>query len=556
VRPLVLLLAAATLLPVLAGCLGPAATPAADKPGVSPTLFGAIKKEQKLLTMKDGIVLDNWVYRPDAPGQFPVIIESRPYFGNADPAASTEGQKFSKWLIHEMVPRGYVVVLHSIRGTGDSGGCYGQGGITEQTDEAATVELFAKEPYSDGKVGMIGKSYGGTTPWMAAVQKPPHLVTIVPVSGITEWYLYVANHGVWYDSGTAFNEAYPTSISLNQGPTPTQAQLDHYPEKICQDLIMDEAAGVTGAATATEDAFWQERNYQTKEAIAKINAANVSVYIVHGLQDWNVKPDNVVDIYNQLTVPKHMQLGQWDHQYPLRDDWGAELTRWFDHWLKGVENGIMGEAPVKLSASDGTWHDEADFPEARALPVALHPTAAGKLAAEPASGAATYVATAATAKDDAAPGQDKVVFAGPAASALTYYSGAPTLAFNATVLGPDTQFVATLFDIDGATWKAIDWAHLDARHRHGADKDEPITPGAAEAYTLRFYPWDFALLPGHSLGLAIAGAGGYAAPGGPTQAQVSIDLKGATLTIHELPSLVAEAPQPTMAKAADLGWTS
>ena len=224
-RPLAILLAAAFLLPLFAGCVtGPAETPAANVSAISPVLFPAIKKEQKLLTMKDGIVLDNWVYRPDAPGQFPVIIESRPYFGNADPAASTEGQKFSKWLIHELVPRGYVVVLHSIRGTGDSGGCYGQGGITEQTDEAATVEAFAKEPYSTGKVGMIGKSYGGTTPWMAAVQQPPHLTTIVPVAGISEWYLYVASHGVWYDSGTEFNEAYPATISLNQGTPPTQAQ--------------------------------------------------------------------------------------------------------------------------------------------------------------------------------------------------------------------------------------------------------------------------------------------------------------------------------------------
>ena len=330
-----LFVALALLTPVLAGCLTPGSAPAPVATGPSAPLFQAIKKEQKLLTMADGVQIDNWVYRPDAPGRFPVVIESRPYFGNADPPAAAEGQKFSKWLIHELVPRGYVVVLHSVRGTGDSGGCYGQGGVVEQKDEAATVEAFAKEPYSTGKVGMIGKSYGGTTPWEAAVQQPPHLVTIVPVSGITEWYLYVASHGVWYDSGTLFNAEYPLSISYHAEPTgadpndptgwlPPASQLAHYPEKACQDLLMDEAATATGAATADEDAFWLERDYQTPAQIAKINQANVSVYVVHGLQDWNVKPDNVVDIYNKLTVPKHMQLGQWDHQYPLRDDWGNE----------------------------------------------------------------------------------------------------------------------------------------------------------------------------------------------------------------------------------------
>jgi len=557
VRPV--LLAALLVLPVLAGCVTTPQDPSVQTAGVSLPLYGNIKAEQRLIAMKDGLKLDNWVFRPDADGKFPVIIESRPYFGNLDPPAKAEGQKFSKWLIHEFVPRGYVVVLHSVRGTGESEGCYGQGGVTEQQDEAATVEAFAKEPYSDGNVGMIGKSYGGTTPWEAAVQAPPHLKTIVPIAGITEWYRYVASNGVWYDSGTQFNEAYPFTISFNldptSGETPAADTLQRYPTKLCQDLAQDLAAGALGAAKATEDAFWQERNYLPK--VPTINKANVSVYIVHGLQDWNVKPDNIVDIYNKLTVPKHMQLGQWDHQYPLRDDWGNELLRWFDWSLKGIDNGIMSEPPVKIMGSDGVWHDEQDFPESRAVNTTLALNSDGTLGAPAAKGSAMYVASPSTQANDASAGQDKLVWSQKAAATETLHvSGAASLVLNATVAGPNTQLVATLYDVNGSTWKPVNWAHLDASHKDGADKYAPWVAGSAATFKLRFYPMDFALLPGHKLGLTLAGAGGYAAPGQTTEALVTVETGTAALTLPTLPEIVPESPQPNMAKADDLGWTS
>src|SRR5439155_596089 len=77
-------------------------------------------------------------------------------------------------------------------------GCVDQGGVQEQKDEAATVEAFGTKEWSNGRVAMIGKSYGGTTPWEAALQQPPHLATIVPISGITRWYDYLWTNGAYY----------------------------------------------------------------------------------------------------------------------------------------------------------------------------------------------------------------------------------------------------------------------------------------------------------------------------------------------------------------------
>jgi X-Pro dipeptidyl-peptidase len=551
------LLALALVAPLVAGCLTASTPPGPAAPALSQPTFSAVKKEEKLLPMADGTMLDNWVFRPDARGQFPVIIESRPYFGNLDPPASAGGQKFSQWLASYFVPRGYVVVLHSIRGTGDSGGCYGQGGLTEQKDEAATVEAFAKMPYSNGKVAMIGKSYGGTTPWEAAVQAPPHLVTIVPIEGITDWYKYLFTHGVTIGSQTGFDATYPTEISYNLGqgvPPPSQTQLANYPTKACQDTATLQASEEGAHATGDKDAFWQERDYEAH--VEAINKANVSVYLVHGFQDWNVKPDNVATIFNKLTVEKRLVFGQQDHQYPLRADWGEDLLRWFDFFLKGIDNGILQTPPVMLSDTAGVWHDEQDFPPARAVATPL----AVKF------DQASYVPTPASEANDPTPGPDKLTWKSAPATAETHVSGSPTLTFNATVAGANTQFIAALYDVNGSTWTPVNWAALDARHLASDTASAPLTPGATVPVKLTLYPMDMDVKPGHAWGLVLTGAGAYWTQGDPlgatpasaspwaTEAQVTVD--GAALTLPVLPTFTPESPQPTMEKADKLPWTS
>jgi X-Pro dipeptidyl-peptidase len=549
---LALALAFALVLPVVAGCLASTSAPTTTNASalLSQPLFNATKKEQALLPMADGVKLDNWVFRPDAPGQFPVLIESRPYFGNADPPAKDGGQKFSKWLAEYFVPRGYVVVLHSVRGTGDSEGCYGQGGLIEQKDEAATVEAFAKMPYSNGNVAMIGKSYGGTTPWEAAVQAPPHLRTIVPIEGITDWYKYLFTHGVTIGSQVGFDATYLTEISYNMGagvPQPSQTQIANYPGKACQDTAQMQTSEESAHATGDKDAWWQERDYEAH--VDAINKANVSVYLVHGFQDWNVKPDHVATIYNKITTEKRLVFGQQDHQYPLRADWGEDLLRWFDHTLKGVDNGIEKTQPVMLLDSAGVWHTEDSFPPARAVATVV------PLKFDQDS----YVPTPASEANDPTAGPDKLVWKGTPATADVHVSGSPVLAFNATVAGANAQFIAALYDINGSTWKPVDWAAIDARHLTDDTQSAPVTPGSTLGVKVALYPLDHDLAPGHAWGLVLTGAGGYwkvndQASGSVVEGQVTVG--GATLTFPVLPDFHAESPQPTMKKADDLPWTS
>jgi predicted acyl esterase len=532
-------LAAALVLSFLAGCVSQGVTPAATS-ALSPA-DAALKtlKEHAMTPMKDGTKLDNWVFRPDTTEKVPVIIESRPYFGNLDPTAESGGQKFSQWLISFFVPRGYAVVLHSIRGTGDSEGCYDQGGVLEQQDEAATVEDFAGMPWSNGKVAYVGKSYGGTTPWEAAVQKPPHLTTIVPIEGITNWYDYLWTNGASYQN-TAFNTVYTATISYDLPPGTAPPDAQNYPGKVCDRQAELQEAGVETTATGDETAWWQERDFS--KHLDAINGANISVYVVHGLQDWNVKPDQIVNVYNKLTVPKRLVLGQQDHQYPLRDDWGNDLLAWFDHFLKGKENGILATKPVRVSDSDGKWRLEDSWPPLRATPV-TYDVKGGAYVDEPMSDV-----------KDGSPGPDRIVWQSEALAAPMRLSGAPRVTFDGTFPTGVGQVAFTLFLVNATGWHPLVWAAADARHHAGPDKPDVVAPGATVKFDLQFEPLEQLVPAGAKLGLVIAGENAQV-PLGPFAPQVAI--AGAKLTLPTIePNPTMESPQPTMKKPDDLPWTS
>jgi predicted acyl esterase len=285
-----------------------------------------------------------------------------------------------------------------------------------------------------------------------------------------------------------------------------------------------------------------------------------------------------------------MLLGQQDHQYPLRTDWGTELLRWFDFWLKGIPNGIMDEPPVVVMDNTGVWHFEKDFPPSNATRVSYVLGADGSMAADCgggsqgngavgcSAGSLPYLATGITRANDPTPGPDKVIFTTAPASRTIHISGVPTLTFNATIQGADTQFIATLYDVNGTKWTPLDWAALDARHRSGPNGSEDVPAGQAVAYRLSFFPMDYAWAAGHRLALTVAGSGGFwlQTPGGfspvavpvatsaglglspgPTEARVVITTgAGSAFTIPTQPGLLAERPQPAMAAPADLPWTS
>lgn len=547
---------------VVSGCLGATTDPGTQGPepgatGLPPPTFAGVIAEQTPFTASDGVVLDQWTFRPDAEGKFPVILEDSPYFGNLDPPASEEGQAFSQWLIRTFVPRGYAVVLKSVRGTGESGGCFGMGDPREALDGAEVVEWLAQQEWSNGNVAMIGKSYRGTTPIQTAILAPEHLKTIVPIAGITEWFLYTNSPGgVPYASWVGFNTMYQGTVGFQSGmPTPEEPMSAlRYAEKVCPTVAELSATEAQSIATGEYGAGWEMRNYA--KDVSKMTA---SVYLVHGLVDFNVKPDQIGAWFNQVPTFKHALLGQWPHEYPDRTDWALDLFEWFEHELKGVDNGIERDAPVKVEDSTGTWRFESQWPPERARSESFFLLDDGSIArAEPgdSAGSLAFTATPGSQPDGrAGSGQSQLVFTTGALDAPLRVVGTPFAFLNASADRPATTIAIEMYDVAGGEWTRINWAFLDTRHRESVRQSDPMLPIEVATLPLQFFPMDHVFEAGHELAIAIAGADPDWITNAPSGATTTLRLgAGARLALATVDGVMLEEPQPATLDFADLDW--
>ena len=131
--------------------------------------YGVVYERNVAVKMRDGVILRADIYRPQAEGKFPVLLQRTPYDKDAISSFGLKG-----------AARGYVVIIQDVRGRyASEGELYTF--VNEPNDGYDTVEWAAALPYSNGKVGMFGGSYVGATQMLAAIAHPPHLAGICPV---------------------------------------------------------------------------------------------------------------------------------------------------------------------------------------------------------------------------------------------------------------------------------------------------------------------------------------------------------------------------------------
>ena len=507
----------------LAGCLSDdggapsAAGPLrADESLLSPVRFTTrVRDTFDIPSTVDGVPLRVDVYRPDGDGPFPTILVLSPYWAFLSDAKAAETPT---WYIDYFVPRGYAVALGEMRGTRESGGCWDFGGKLDQMDGHDIVEGLAALPWSNGKVGMLGQSHVGMSQLAAAITNPPHLTTIVPIAAVSDWYRYLHKDGAPYVINRGTPPAYfavhasPSNPPTGgEGATPewvlTQAQT------VCDDnaLHLSQSAELDG----DKDAYWQER-----DLIAGAGDVRAAVFMVHGFRDENVKTDHFLDFWNGLppTVERKAWFGQWGHEHPFFEEWRTDLHQWYDHWLLGIDNGILDEPRVVVQDNLG-WDDGLGY-----NPVARNATAWPNLAStlELVPHDQELVAPAGDAKGAqaflAVPGDDRGAPRIPQAptpallrfpteplgSAL-HIAGEATLTLEGTLDGPGGRWIAVLVDEapDGGR-DEVTRAYLDARHRDGPEQGADVPPGPHE-YTLRFFPRDHVVAAGHRLVLELLG---------------------------------------------------
>ncbi|HUR61324.1 MAG TPA: CocE/NonD family hydrolase [Candidatus Thermoplasmatota archaeon] len=481
---------------VLAGCTGsksggtdPAATHGPDLTVLSPAKY-AIKDPEEVWIPSgvDGKRLNNAVYRPDTTEKVPVFINFSPYHGDQ---AMTRDDNFAKYMISEYVPRGYAVVLSSVRGTGHSEGCFQVGGDLELKDSRDVVDFFSKQSWSTGSIGAGGKSYDSTTQ-NGLVAKFPHpaLKTLFHVSGITDMYRYNGKDGVTYTNGLSFTPRYAVGEGTEEYGSPAgvgsggsededaQSLARLIDDVGCPELAKHVQSGEGTAASGIKDTYWQERDWTRYLPQSEWKG---SIFFVHGLQDWNVKPDHIdpwVDIVQQKGLQVkgwlHQETGNGGHLYPMRTDWNVTMLRWLDHYLKGIGTGIDRELGFDVMGSDKVWRHSAAWPPASQETVV--PGVSSGAAATP-----LFTLTL------------------PNATSTIRLSGVPHAKVTVVPASPDPILHLNLYDVGDGNRTWVNEAVKRPALKDDLSGPSAYTPGLPTTFDLLFFPMDRELRPGHHL---------------------------------------------------------
>jgi X-Pro dipeptidyl-peptidase len=319
----------------------------------------------------------------------PAIIDPSPYYTTL--GRGHEGQRIAdldgdglndRWPLfydNYFVPRGYAFIHAHMNGTGFSTGCPMHGGPGDIESMKAVIDwLNGRRPgydkdgnavtasWHNGKSAMIGKSYDGTLANGVAATGVEGLTTIVPVSAISQWYEYSRTGGIRH------NTNYPGNSLANTVTNPERRPLCAASRMWMNENDGDEHGDV--------NQFWLDRDH-LKDA----DKVRASVFITHGFQDDNVRFNHATqwwDALEQRKVPRKMWLTRTGHEDPFdfrRAEWVDTLHRWFDHWLQGVQNGIMDEDRVDIEVAKDTWKTAPDWPipSTQGIDVYLQGTAPG-----------------------------------------------------------------------------------------------------------------------------------------------------------------------------------
>lgn len=344
----------------------------------SDPLVSAAKYEVKLergvgVPMRDGVKLATDLYLPQADGKFPVILVRTPY---KKEMAELQARFYAR--------RGYAFAVQDCRGRFGSAGVW-EPFIHEPKDGYDAIEWLARQPWSTGKVGMIGGSYVGWVQWWAASRRPPHLVTIIPnVAPPDPFYNIPYEHGVFFILGSIW---WADILESNATADLSGAAISKIGEKKYGKLLralpvieLDKA--VLGKENPywrkwiqhpVNDAYWEQANF-----LGRLKQVRIPVFHQSGWFDG----DGIGTKLNYLRMKEYGQanqklvLGPWGHtdtamrRIGERDfgpqaiiDLQRDYLRWFDYWLKGIDNGIIKEPLVKIFAmGSNKWLEGTVYP--------------------------------------------------------------------------------------------------------------------------------------------------------------------------------------------------
>ena len=555
----------------------------ATNEGAAPAAAGGVVRDgmhcefDVAIPMDDGVVLRADVFRPPGPGPWPVLLTYGPYakglaFQEGYPSAwqrmvaehpdvaSGSSNRYQNWEVvdpEKWVPEGYACVRVDSRGAGRSPGFIDPFSPRETRDFHDCIEWAGVQPWSNGKVGLNGVSYFGINQWHVASLQPPHLAAMCIWEGAADWYRDMTHHGGilstfwanWYDMQVK-------TVQYGLGERGARSRVTG--ALVCGDETLSDAQlaanrcsfGDEILAHPLDDDWHRARSPRwDKVTVPFLSAANWGGQGLH-------PRGNFEGFLRAASKQKWLEahgLEHWTHFYT---DYGRRLQlRFFDHFLKGIDNGQDSVPPVLLQVrhvdrfverAEQAW----PIPRTRWTKLHLDPSA-GTLEARPPSVAGSHAFDAMG---------DGITFLAPPCARETEVTGplALRIVVSSTttdadlfavfrVFTPDLREVVFMGAIDPHTPVAQGW--LRASHRrldaalstewrpyHLHDRPEPLVPGTPVTLDIELWPTSIVVPAGHRLALTVRGRDyEWQASTGARLSNFKNELKGCGPFLHDDP---------------------
>ena len=498
------------------------------------------------IEMDDGVILRADLFRPAPDGRYPVILSYGPYakglsFQEGYPdqwrimtsqhpdVAEGSTNLYQNWEVvdpEKWVTDGYAVLRVDSRGAGRSPGYIDVFSPRETDDLVACIEWAGTQSWSTGKVGLNGISYYGINQWHAASRQPEHLAAMCVWEGAADFYRDMTHHGGilstfwanWYDMQVK-------TVQHGLGSRGAVSRLTGVPVTGDEDLPDDQLAenradlGADVRNHPLDDDFHRERSPDwSKVDRPLLTAGN------WGGQGLHLR-GNVEGFTRSASDQKWLEIHGLEHWTHFYTDYGVGLQkRFFDHFLKGEDNGWDAEPPVRLQVRhidrfEERAHEAWPLPETVWTTLHLDAEESG-LSTGPSDsrGVVEYDATGRGVTFLASEFGSETEITGPIALKLFVSSTTEDADIFAVVrvFDPDGDEVTFQGAIDPHTPIAQGW--LRASHRrldtdlslsyrpyHTHDREEPLTPGELYELDIEIWPTSIVIPAGYSLGLSIRG---------------------------------------------------
>jgi uncharacterized protein len=528
-------------------------------PVLANELYAVKVQRDVAVKMRDGVILRGDIFRPDAQGKFPVLLQRTPY-------------RKSPWgydieFAQYAASRGYVVFYQDVRGRYTSDGEWTPF-VHESEDGYDTIEWIAAQPYSDGRVGMFGGSYVGATQVLAAIAHPPHLAGICPVVTASNY------HDGWTYQGGAFeqwfNESWTTGLAedtvehkLERLPN-SQEDVNALPLTSYPIFNLNPPGEISASASNVApyfldwlahpayDEYWKrisiEEHYRDIRVPALHVGAWYDLFLGGTLRNYlGIKAEGGTEEARKgqrllVVIGGHSgmgrKVGQIDFGPEAAIDENKITLDWYDYLFKGVYNEYAAGKPVKIFVMGiNQWREEDSWPLdcAQSIKFFLHSQGAANSASgngslsvtapgseppdkftyDPGKPVPTVGGPLCCDENHLAPGprgqrsvearDDVLVYSTPPLSKDLEVTGPIHLDFFASSSAVDTDFTAKLVDVapDGTAINLTEGI-LRAKYRDSQVTATPLTPGKVYALSIDLWATSNVFRAGHRVRLEVS----------------------------------------------------